>query len=56
MFTNGGLSQSDIDMLNRLKEAFDKQASQLHSYENELAQRLTDIQSVSVIVLQYVDK
>ncbi|XP_022667229.1 RILP-like protein homolog isoform X3 [Varroa jacobsoni] len=46
VFTNGGLSQSDIDMLNRLKEAFNKQASQLHSYESELAQRLTDIQSL----------
>lgn len=45
---NQGLSQSDIEMLNRLKEAFDKQASQLHSYENELAQRLSDIQSVSL--------
>lgn len=53
VFTNGGLSQSDIDMLNRLKEAFNKQASQLHSYESELAQRLTDIQSVSFIILGY---
>ena len=46
IFTNG-LSQSDIEMLNRLKEAFDRQASQLHTQEKELSGRLKDIQSVS---------
>lgn len=46
VFTNG-LSQSDIEMLNRLKEAFDRQASQLHTQEKELSQRLQDIESVS---------
>ncbi|XP_003746766.1 RILP-like protein homolog [Galendromus occidentalis] len=45
IFTNG-LSQSDIEMLNRLKEAFDRQASQLHTQEKELAQRLQDIESL----------
>ena len=50
VFTNG-LSQSDIEVLNRLKEAFDRQTSQVHNQEKELADRLKDIESVSSLVL-----